>query len=146
MKKVLGTLPVGLRERPLDFYTAFVLFMVGVYGIVDDNFPERFQQPLSSFFINIISGYLIIAASLVMSSLLCNKKQNLISSYIRELFGWMLIAAASIAASLLYIASIVNGHPNSWVLWFIWLFIWIGMAIASLIRTYDLYSLTRGIR
>jgi hypothetical protein len=58
----------------------------------------------------------------------------------------MLIAAASIAASLLYIASILNGHPNSWILWFVWLFIWIGMAVASLIRTYDLYSLTRGIK
>jgi hypothetical protein len=143
MKKVLGALPIGLRERPLDFYTAFVLFMVGVYGIVDDNFPERFQQPLSSFFISIISIYLIIAASLVMLSLFCNKKDKAVYAYMTEFFGWMLITAASIAASLLYASSIINGNPNSWILWLVWLFIWIGMAIASFIRTYDLYSLTR---
>jgi hypothetical protein len=146
MNKVLGTLPVGLRERPLDFYTVFVLFLVGVYGIVDDNFPERFQQPISAIFVNIISVYLIIAASLVMSSLFCNKKNKPVYAYMTEFFGWMLITAASVAASLLYIASIVLGYPNSWALWSIWLLIWIGMAAASFIRTYDLYNLTRRSR
>ena len=143
MEKVLRALPIGLRERPLDFYTVFVLFLVGVYGIVDDNFPERFQQPLSSIFVNIISFYLIIAASLVMSSLLCNRKDKPLYAYMTEFFGWMLITAASVAASLLYVASISMGNPNSWILWSIWLLIWIGMAVSSLIRTYDLYNLTR---
>ena len=143
MKKVLGALPDGLRERPLDFYTAFVLLLVGVYGIVDDTFPERYQQPISHLFIHLISIYLIVAASLVLSSLFCNKKNKPVYAFLAEFFGWMLICAASIAASLLYIASAVLYDTSSWVTWSIWLFIWIGMAIASLIRTYDLYIITR---
>jgi drug/metabolite transporter (DMT)-like permease len=146
MNKVLGTLPIGLRERPLDFYTVFVLFLVGVYGIVDDNFPEKFQQPLSSVFVNAISVYLIVAAILVMSSLFCNKKNKPIYAYMTEFFGWMLICAASVAAALLYLASIITNHPTSWAIWAIWLLIWIGMAAASFIRTYDLYNLTRRSR
>lgn len=143
MKKVLGTLPDGLRERPLDFYTAFVLLLVGVYGIVDETFPERYQQPISHIFIHLISAYLIVAATLVLSSLFCNKKNKPVYAFLTEFFGWMLICAASIAASLLYVASAVLYDISSWATWTIWLLIWIGMAIASLIRTYDLYVLTR---
>ena len=142
MNKILKALPHSLRERPLDFYTVFVLFLVGVYGIVDDNFPERFQQPITNVFVNLISVYLIIASSLVMSSLLCNKQKRPVYGYMSELFGWMLICAASVAASLLYIASsIIYSGPS--IVWAIWLLIWMGMAAASFIRTYDLYITTR---
>ena len=146
MKKILGALPDGLRERPLDFYTAFVLFLVGVYGIVDETFPERYQQPISHIFIHLISIYLIVAASLVLSSLFCNKKNKPVYAFLTEFFGWMLICAASVAASLLYVASAVLYDISSWVTWTIWLLIWIGMAVASLIRTYDLYVITRRSR
>ena len=142
MNKILKALPHSLRERPLDFYTVFVLFLVGVYGIVDENFPERFQQPITNVFVNLISVYLIIASSLVMSSLLCNKKKRPVYSYMAELFGWMLICAASVAASLLYIASAII-YSGASVVWAIWLLIWVGMAAASFIRTYDLYITTR---
>jgi drug/metabolite transporter (DMT)-like permease len=143
MKAILRALPVSLRERPFDFYAVFVLFLVGVYGIVDDNFPERWQQPITSVFINVISAYLIVASLLVISSLLCNKKERPVYGYMSEFLGWMLICAASVAASLLYIASVIGDSPQSWIIWFIWLLIWVGMSIASFIRTYDLYIITR---
>ena len=146
MKKVLGALPDGLRERPLDFYTAFVLFLVGVYGMVDETFPERYQQPISHIFIHLISLYLIIAASLVLSSLFCNRKNKPVYAFLAEFFGWMLICAASVAASLLYVATVIFYEVNSLFTWSIWLLIWIGMAVASFIRTYDLYVITRRIR
>lgn len=146
MNRIYRALPVGLRERPLDFYAAFVLFLVGVYGIADDRFPERFQQPLSTIFINVISVYLIVAASLVIASLFCNKKKKPIFAHLSELFGWMLICAASIAASLLYVASLFVSTPQSWVVWAVWFCIWLGMAFSSLIRTYDLYIITRRSR
>ena len=139
---IIRALPYNLRERTFDFYAAFVLFFVGVYGIVDDSFPERWQQPITSVFINLISVYLMVASSLVISSLLCNKKQRPVYGYMSELFGWMLICAASVAASLIYIASAALYTGLSWV-WAIWLLIWIGMAAASFIRTYDLYIITR---
>ena len=64
-------------------------------------------------------------------------------SFLAEFFGWMLICAASIAASLLYIASVIANEPNSWTTWTLWFLIWLGMAFASLIRTYDLYVIAR---
>lgn len=142
MKTIIRTLPPNLKERPFDFYVASVLFLVGLYGIFDERFPERFQQPVTSIFINVISIYLMAASSLIISSLLCKKQERPVYAYMSEFFGWMLICAASISTSLLYIASAALYTGFSFV-WTIWLLIWIGMAGASLIRTYDLYIITR---
>jgi hypothetical protein len=147
MKNIIGRLPQGLRERPFDVYTAFILFMVGIYGIADDNFPERFSDELTIVFINIISAYLMAASSVILVALFKDKRQYPVFNLFGQLFGWAFISAAALATSLIYAMSILfHGSPESWTLWSIWLIIWFTMFVASMLRTMELYNIYRGCK
>ena len=144
---VLRALPIALRERPLDFYTALILFMVGMYSLIDHTFPERFQDPTIIFIIYIISGYLMAASALILSTMLCNKVKRPVFSIMGEFYGWMLVVSASVAISILYLASLFFGNtPTNWTTWALWVVAWIGMAIASFLRTVDLWQTFKVIR
>ena len=140
-------LPISVKERPLDFYTAAVLFMIGVYALFDSTFPERFQDKTIIFIIHIIGGYLMAASLLIISTMLCNKVKRPIFSIMGEFYGWMLVVSASVATSILYIASVIfAGAPVNWITWLLWVVAWIGMAIASFLRTVDLWQTFKVIR
>ncbi len=138
MNKLYRTLPLGLRERPLDFYVAFVLFFVGIYGILDPTFPERYSDNLFNWFINIIGVYLVVSSFLILVSLV-TCKNRLVFSYLSELYGWVMISAASLAISLMYLWFIGTNAPGSLTIWTSWISIWLGMSLASGLRAYDLY-------
>lgn len=147
MKNIWGRLPEGLRERPFDVYTAFILFIVGVYGIVDDTFPERFQDQLTIFLVNIISIYLMIASSVILVALMKDRRKYPAFTLFGQLFGWAFIAAAALAASLLYAINIlISGSPDSWAIWLLWVLIWFGMFFSAMLRTMELYFIYRGCK
>ena len=147
MNNIFRALPIALRERPLDFYTALILFMVGLYSLLDHTFPERFEDPTIIFIIYIISGYLMAASALILVTMLGNKVKRPIFSIMGEFYGWMLVVSASVAISILYIASIIfGGPPTNWITWALWVVAWIGMAIASFLRTVDLWQTFKVIR
>jgi hypothetical protein len=145
--EIVNILPVSVRERPLDFYTAAVLFMIGIYALFDTTFPERFQDEIIILIIHVIGGYLMAAAALIIATMLCDKVKRPIFAIIGEFYGWMLVVSASVAISLLYLASaFFGGGPTNWITWFLWVVAWIGMAIASFIRTVDLWHTFKVIR
>ena len=147
MSSVFGALPSALKERPLDFYTALVLFMIGVYGLFDSTFPERFHEDIVILLVHIISGYLMAAASLIIATMLCNKVKRPVFSIMGEFYGWMLVVSASVAIALLYITSaFLTDGPTNWAVWFLWVIAWIGMAVASFLRTVDLWQTFKVIR
>jgi hypothetical protein len=147
LKNVWGRLPKDLRERPFDVYTACVLFLVGVYGIVDSTFPERYSDELSPFLTNIISIYLVVASGAILYSLSTDAKKCSPSKVICEFFGWAFIAAAALATSILYVFGLINyAHPDSWTVWVIWLIVWMMMFVASSIRCLGLYIVYKGKR
>lgn len=121
--------------------------MIGVYALFDSTFPERFQDETIILIIHIIGGYLMAASLLIISTMLCNKVKRPIFSIMGEFYGWMLVVSASVATSLLYIASIFfGGAPENWITWLLWVVAWIGMAIASFLRTVDLWHTFKVIR
>jgi hypothetical protein len=143
--RIKGMFRSHLRERPFDFYTAFVLFLLGVYGIVDDGWPESLIIEDYSWIITLISVYLMIPSGMIMLSLTCNKKKRPIFALVSEMYGWMFISAAATATALSYIGAIVVSYPENILSWSIWFVIWVGMAIASLVRACDLYSFYRSL-
>lgn len=147
MKNILGRLPEGLRERPFDVYTAFILFVVGVYGIVDDNFPERFSDALTVFLVNIISAYLMVASGVILIALFKDKRKYPALSLFGQFFGWAFISAAALATSLLYaISPLLIEKPDVWGIWALWMSIWFAMFVAALLRSSELYFVIKGCR
>lgn len=148
MKNVIfRTLPIALRERPLDFYTALVLFFIGIYALFDSGFPERFNDDMVVLLVHIIGGYLMASAALIISTMLCNKVKRPIFAIIGEFYGWMLVVSASVAITFLYITSAFLGDgPENWIVWILWVAAWIGMAVASFLRTVDLWQTFKVIR
>jgi hypothetical protein len=133
-------------KRPFDFYAAFLLFVVGLYSIVNDQWPESVKNSIAETFIVIVSLYLMTAAAVIMATLLCKKASRPIFSLIGEMYGWMFVAAGSLATTIMYIGSILYNEPSSWWLWGILFTVWMGMTIASSIRSFDLFLVYRSLK
>ena len=145
LNNIKGMFRSHLRERPFDFYVAFVLFLLGVYGIVDDGWPESLIIEDYSWIVTILSMYLMIPSGVIMISLTCNRKKRPIFALMSEMYGWFFIAAAATATALSYVGALVVSYPDNVISWLIWFTIWIGMAVASAVRAFDLYAFYRSI-
>ena len=132
--------------RPFDFYAAFLLFVAGLYSIVNDTWPEQVGNSVTETFIVIVSLYLMTAAAVIMLSLTCKRASRPVFSLMGEMYGWMFVAAASLATSLMYIGSAISHTPSSWWLWSILFTMWVGMTIASSIRSFDLFLVYRSLK
>jgi hypothetical protein len=147
MNKVLGFFQSRkVWMRPFDFYVALLLFCAGLYSIVNDKWPEGVGNDITETFIVIVSLYLMTAAAVIMVSLLCKKASRPVFSLMGELYGWMFVAAASLATSIMYIGAVLHNEPSSWWLWGILFTMWVGMTIASSIRSFDLIIVYRSLQ
>lgn len=134
-----------LRERPFDFYVAFVLFFLGAWAIVDPYWPEDYVDGTILTLISIIGIYLMVSSAFVMSSLLCKRKRHPILALMGEMYGWFFISAASVALSIICLVALYQGVNNIYV-WIVWIFLWAGMAISSGLRSCDLFNFYRSLK
>ena len=147
MNKVLGFFQSRkVWMRPFDFYVALLLFCAGLYSIINDTWPESVENETTQTFIIIVSLYLMTAAAVIMLSLTCKRASRPVFSLMGEMYGWMFVAAASLATSLMYIGAILHDAPSSWWLWGILFTVWVGMTIASAIRSFDLFLVYRSLK
>lgn len=146
MKEIKGALRDRLRERPFDFYAAIVIFIAGGYALVSPYWPEATSAPQINVMINIISAYMMIAAAIVLSALICNQHKRPIYAVLAEMWGWFAIAAASFAVSLMYLAKIVYSGSENLLLGIALMLIWFGMFLASGFRSLDIYLLIKGVK
>ena len=134
-----------LRERPFDFYVAFVLFLLGVWGFIDPTWPESYADGGMLIIMTVISVYLMISSGFIMASLLCKRQKHPVLALMGEMYGWFFIAAAALATSLVYLVSFYHG-VESVAIWFIWFLIWVGLAVASAVRGIDLLIFYRSLK
>ena len=146
METIRGVLRNHLRERPFDFYVAFLLFGVGAYTIVNDHWPESINSPFVQTAIAAISIYLIVASAIIMFSITCRRKKWPVLSLMGEMYGWLFVSAASIATVLLYLGAILGGVPSDWTSWIVMISIWLGLFIASGLRFLDLFNVYRSLK
>jgi hypothetical protein len=143
---VEGVFRNKLRERPFDVYVASVLFLLGLYGIVDEGFPESAVGGNYVWLLHLICLYFMAASAVVIVSLLCHRQKHPVMALMGEIYGWGFIAAAATATALSYLSVFFVGGAENWFSWTIWLTIWIGMAVASLFRSLDLYTFYRSLK
>ena len=134
-----------LRERPFDFYVAFVLFLLGVWGFIDDSWPESRADGVMLLVMTVISAYLMVSSGFIMASLLCKRQKHPVLALMGEMYGWFFIAAAATATFLVYLVALYHG-VDSVSVWFIWFLIWVGLAIASAVRGIDLFLFYRSLK
>lgn len=144
MNGIKGTLRNKLRERPFDFYVAFVLFIFGAWGMIDPLWPEEYVNGVLLVVVTIIDIYLIISSLFIIMSLSCRRQRHPILALMGEMYGWLFISAASLAISIIYGISFYNQLESLWILGF-WTVIWLGMAIAAGLRSYDLFLFYRSL-
>jgi drug/metabolite transporter (DMT)-like permease len=97
MNRVWGFLPQGLKERPFDLYTALALVAVGVFGIIDPNFPEKTSTSISALLFMVIQSYFIVASIVLAIAILIDTKKYPKFSFFGQMLGWAFIAAAGIS-------------------------------------------------
>jgi len=143
MSNIKGVLRNNLRQRPFDFYTAFVIFLAGAFALVSPYWPENAPSPQIVVMINLVSVYMMVASGIVMSALLCNRKTKPVYAVLGEMWGWLAISAASFAVTIMYVAQMIYvGYPGIW-LPIILAFIWFGMFLASGFRSLDIYLMLK---
>lgn len=145
MSEIKGVFRNHLRERPFDFYVAFVLFLLGVWGIIDSRWPEAYADGNMLILMTIISLYLMLSSGFIMASLLCKRQKHPVLALMGEMYGWFFIAAAAIATSIVYLVALYHGVENIYV-WAIWFLIWIGMSVSSGVRAFDLFDFYRSLK
>ena len=134
-----------LRERPFDFYVAFVLFLLGVWGFVDPVWPEPYVNGDMLLIMNIVSIYLMISSGFIIASLLCKRQRHPVLALMGEMYGWFFIASAALATSMVYLVALYQG-VSSLSVWLVWFLIWIGLAISSGVRGFDLFYFYRSLK
>lgn len=146
MNRIRRTVCDNLRDRPFDFYVAFVLFLAGLYAIVSDIWPESISSTLVQMIINVISVYYILAGAVIMFCLGCRRRKYPVLALMGEMYGWMAVSAASIATIIMYAWFAFVHTPVSWWPWLVMVFLWLGMATAAGMRFLDLYLIYKGLR
>jgi amino acid transporter len=125
---------------------AALLFLLGLYAIVSDSWPESFGAGIIETVIVIVSLYYTFAGAIIMLSLGCKRKKHPIFALMGEMYGWMFVACASLATVLVYIGSLISSRPDNWSIWLIMVSIWLGLAISSGVRFLDLFQFYRSIK
>lgn len=142
---------LGIKARPLDFFVAFLVFFMGIYGFLDPNFPEGLNS-VSYWVIMVEDIYLIVAGVAIMGALVVKQycRRNMgrwfVGSLIVEMFGWLFISSASavIALTTPWIPPSAFASTEGPLLW-VWFFLWGGLAAASFVRYLDIRSIGRRI-
>lgn len=145
MTGIKGVFRNHLRERPFDFYVAFVLFLLGVWGFIDPTWPEYYADGGMLILMTVISVYLMISSGFIMASLLCKRQRHPVLALMGEMYGWFFIAAAALATCIIYLVAFYHG-VSSFSVWAIWFIIWCGMAIAAGVRAFDLLYFYRSLK
>lgn len=138
--------PEGFRERPFDAYTALALIAVGVYGLVDPNFPENTTNAVGALLFTMIEIYFIVASVVLLSALLCKSHNHPMFSYLGQMYSWAFISAAGIAVMTFQLwVNIVDNIESPALYWLIF-FIFGCVGWAAFFRSMDMYMTLRNIK
>lgn len=143
MFSVKGAFRNNLRDRPFDFYVAFLIFLAGCYALLSTTWPESVHNNSTSILIHIVSAYMVLSSLIVITSLLCNRSKRPIFSIMAEMWGWLAISAASSATFLMYSFMLATKDVADLGLAAALDLVWLGMALASGFRSLDIYLAIR---
>jgi hypothetical protein len=150
--------PLGISARPFDFFVAFLVFFVGLYGFLDPSWPPEGDLGSGYYILMIEDLYLVVAGVMIMLALIVKqlglskrfkvkvKPRIVVSAIIGEMFGWLFVsAAATVIAVTAWILppTALSFDPD---LTWIWFALWTGLAASAGARFRDMRNVYKHVR
>ena len=139
----------GLKQRfysrAVDFWTSLFILMLGLYGVFDT--PEHVVQdsPITGTFILIIGAYYIVAALVILATIVLDPLKHPVLIAVGQEYAWMFVGFAAVSTMIMYFASLwYIGYPDNIVEYVLWTFIWISLGAVSFTHWWHLRRRNRG--
>lgn len=139
MKSIWGRIPVKIRERPFDAFTAVVLFMLGTYQLVDPNWPEEVASSISGPLIVIISLYLMFAGVVILIAMSLDYRKHPVYSFFGQMYGWAFMGAATMCIELITLYNSLRLPIGFYPLLILWALAWLFVTYAAVFRSLSLW-------
>lgn len=139
MKNIWGRIPVKIRERPFDAFSALLLLLLGLYQLLDPNWPEETTQSVSGPLIVIISLYLMCAGIVIIVAMSLDYRKHPIYSFFGQMYGWAFMAAATGAIELITIYNAMQLAIGFYPILILWTTAWLLITFAGVSRSLSLW-------
>ena len=139
MKSIWGRIPVKIRERPFDAFSASLLLLLGLYQLLDPNWPEEVTQSINGPLIVIISLYLMFAGIVILTSMSLDYRKHPVYSFFGQMYGWAFMAAATMCIELITIYNAMQLTIGFYPLLIIWTSAWLFITFAAVSRSLSLW-------
>lgn len=141
--------PLGILARPLDFYVAFLVFMMGLYGFIDPSWPEKFDWPVWAILM-FEDAYLLAAGGAIMTALIMRQwGKKIVATLVVEMFSWLFVASAAwvivITSYWIPPSAFLDAEQYDLMFW-VWVILWFNLGAAALTRYLDMRKWYRGGR
>lgn len=91
-----------LRRYPFEFFAAFLVFMLGLYGLIEPTWPPSVSEPWEVFVLNMEALYFVISGGAVMSTFFFRHRWP-VCSIVVQMFAWLFVGFAGIMALIVRI-------------------------------------------
>ena len=139
MKNIWGRIPVKIRERPFDAFTAVLLFMLGTYQLIDPNWPEEVAMSINNIIFVIISLYLMCAGIVIIVAMSLDYKKHPVYSFFGQMYGWAFMGAATMCIELITLYNSLRLPIGFYPLLIIWALAWLFVTYAAVFRSLSLW-------
>jgi len=139
MKSIWGRIPVKIRERPFDAFSALLLLLLGLYQLLDPNWLEETTQSVSGPLIVIISLYLMCAGIVIIVAMSLDYRKHPIYSFFGQMYGWAFMAAATGAIELITIYNAMQLAVGFYPILILWTTAWLFITFAGVSRSLSLW-------
>lgn len=145
MKNIWGRIPVKIRERPFDAFSAALLFWLGIYQILDPHWPEDTAKSISSIILFVISLYLMCAGLIILLAMIQDYQKHPVFCFFGQMYGWAFMAAATAAIEVITIYNAMQLPIGFYPLLIIWASSWCFITFSAVSRSLSLWLRYRKI-
>ena len=139
MTNIWGRIPVKLRERPFDAFSAVLLAILGLYQLLDPNWPEEVAQSINGVLIVIISLYLMFAGIVIVAAMSADYRKTPVFCFFGQMYGWAFMAAATAAIEMITIYNAMQLPIGFYPLLILWVTSWFLITVSAVARSVSLW-------
>lgn len=129
----------SLLRYPFEFFAAFMVFILGLYGLINPDWPPYDTDSWKAIILNMEAVYLVVSGGAVMGTFFFRQKCP-VGIIVVQMFSWLFIGFAALMAILIQTfisdAELVK-NPDS-LLSFITIIIWFALMGASFTKFFDI--------